>query len=71
MPDPKEEVRRSTQFDPERLEDHNKNVNEALSSKRQKDPDEDKASKTMPSSRPSRSKRSGSDSNASNKTRGH
>ena len=69
MPDPKEEQLRSTQFNPERDEDPVKASNKAISSKRLKDPG--KLLKNSTGMKPPGKPRSGSDSNASRRTRGH
>jgi hypothetical protein len=72
MADPKEIERRRTEFDPERLEEHGRTVNEALSSKRI-NPEPGHVEKAPRSTRIGRpgSRRSGSDSNAGRRTRGH
>ena len=72
MPDPKETERRATQFAPERLEEHNKTVNKAVSSKRV-DEEHGKVEEPPRSTRARRprSGRSGSDSDAGRHTRGH
>ena len=68
MPDSKEEQRRATEFDPASEESHARTVNKAVSSKRLKDADRlDKNKGKTPPGDP----RSGSDSNASRRTRGH
>jgi hypothetical protein len=72
MADPKEQERRKTEFSPERLEEHNKTVNKAVSSKRIDEEHgkvEDPPSSTR-AARP-RSGRSGSDSNSSRRRRGN
>ena len=71
MPGPKETVRRSTQFSPQTLEKGTKAVNKAVSSKRI-DEEHGKVEEPPSSTRASkpRSGRSGSDSNASRRTRG-
>lgn len=69
MPDPKEETRRSAQFDPQREESAVKAASKAVSSKRQKDPgklDKNATGKDHPGD-----PRSGSDSDASTKRRGN
>ena len=68
MADPKEEQLRSTEFDPERKESAGRTVNKAVSSKRVKDPGH--LAKTVAGKQPGKP-RSGSDSNASRRTRGH
>lgn len=69
MPDPKEETRRSAQFNPDREESAVKAANKAVSSKRLKDPGK-LATNATRKARPG-PPRSGSDSNASRRTRGH
>jgi hypothetical protein len=67
MPDPKEEQLRSTEFDPQREEAAGRTANKAVSSKRVKDPGRlAKNAGPTPHGKP----RSGSDSNASRRTRG-
>ncbi len=69
MPDPKEEQRRSTQFDPQREEKANKTVNKAVSSKRETD--ERHLSEKENGHRRAGDPRSGSDSNRGRRTRWH
>ena len=71
MPGPRETERRSTEFSPEKLEKGTKTVNKAVSSKRV-DEEHGKVEEPPSSTRASRprSGRSGSDSNASRRTRG-
>jgi hypothetical protein len=72
MADPKEEVRRSTEFNPEVLDDFGKIVNRALSSKRvEGEPAHQPKTPASTRARRPRSGRSGSDSNASRRTKGH
>ena len=70
MPDPQEEQRRKTEFDPERLDEHGKIVHEALSSKRVEEPGQQSEETEETRAGQPRSARSGSDSNASRRTRG-
>ena len=69
MADPKEEQFRSAQFNPERDEDPVKAANKAVSSKRLKDPGH--LLKNLTGQKPPGKPRSGSDSNANRRTRGH
>ena len=76
MPGPREEQRRSTEFSPEREEDHGVTVNKALSSKKVEDAqtnDEARENKieSQTRARRPRSGRSGSDSNAGRRSRSH
>jgi hypothetical protein len=68
MPDPKEQERRSTEFDPKPEESAGRTANKAVSSKRVKDAGRlEKNAGPTPPGKP----RSGSDSNTSRRTRGH
>jgi hypothetical protein len=69
MPDPKEEQRRSAEFDPAREGSAVKAANQAASSKRLKEPG--KMAKNATGRKPPGKPRSGSDSNASRRTRGN
>ena len=72
MPDPKETEMRQLQFDPERLDEHGKTANKVVSSKRV-DREPGKVEEKPRSTRIGRpgSRRSGSDSNAGRRSRGH
>ena len=71
MPGPREQERRSTQFDPQREEPPEITENKAESSKRIDGETGKQEDNTGERARRPRSGRSGSDSNASRRTRGH
>ena len=76
MPNPKDEERRKTEFNPGTLEKGTKIVNEAVSSKRRDEQEhpghqpEDVDHREQPTRQDAGGRRSGSDSNASRRTRG-
>jgi hypothetical protein len=70
MPGPREEERRKLQFDPASTQDPGRREQEVLSSKRVEKPGRNVPDGNTRARRP-RSGRSGSDSNASRRTRGH